>query len=523
MSNTQRSLRKLPLALAVGLAALASQQAFSHGYIETPKSRAMLCAAVGGNQNANCGPIQYEPQSIEYGPHAAHQHKGAYCGGSFMECGPADGFIPAGGLNGIGQLNEQTATRWTKTTIKPGPMDFVWKYTAGHATAYWEFYITKKDWNPNKPLTRDSFESTPLLHEAFSLGLNPKPRDGGRSTHRLNIPADRSGYHVILATWRIADTANTFYQTVDVNIEKQGGGVTPPAPTWNVIGAVQPETLQVGDTVRARVFTQAGEQAGRQVELRIESDNQAQADNWPYLLAQKVNAANLGYKMGELNKDGEVVPNYGRNSIQVKADSDVVRVEIQKEQPSVPSSLDLTGLASSYQIKDGKADLHFNAIAHGGDFTVDATVYNAKGESIAYQHQDRGNTPHFHMSLDKAEAGAYDLVVIATPKKGDPLQKTHSFTLLAEQGVEPPVPDDRPGDDRDPGEVEQPGHGGHYQHVFPEGLKGYTAGTTVLARDGNRYECLPFPNSGYCVQWSPSANQYEPGVGLYWKMAWKRL
>ncbi|WP_036992257.1 lytic polysaccharide monooxygenase, partial [Metapseudomonas furukawaii] len=149
MSNRKRSLGRLPLALAIGLATLASQQAFSHGYIQSPKSRAMLCAAAGGNQNANCGAIQWEPQSIEYGPAVAHHNNGAYCGGSFMECGPADGFIAAGGIPQYGPLNEQTATRWTKTTIKPGPMDFVWKYTAGHATAYWEFYITKKDWNPN--------------------------------------------------------------------------------------------------------------------------------------------------------------------------------------------------------------------------------------------------------------------------------------------------------------------------------------------------------------------------------------
>ncbi len=29
---------------------------------------------------------------------------------------------------------------------------------------------------------------------------------------------DRSGYHVILAVWDVADTANAFYNVIDVNL-----------------------------------------------------------------------------------------------------------------------------------------------------------------------------------------------------------------------------------------------------------------------------------------------------------------
>lgn len=62
---------------------------------------------------------------------------------------------------------------------------------------------------------------------------------------------------------------------------------------------------------------------------------------------------------------------------------------------------------------------------------------------------------------------------------------------------------------------------GDYDFVFPEHMNEYTAGTKVLQpKDNNIYECRPFPNSGFCIQWSPSANQYEPGVGFAWKEAW---
>lgn len=55
-----------------------------HGYIDTPPSRAFLCSAKGKNLNKDCGPIQYEPQSIE-------GVKG------FPKDGPADGQIASGG------------------------------------------------------------------------------------------------------------------------------------------------------------------------------------------------------------------------------------------------------------------------------------------------------------------------------------------------------------------------------------------------------------------------------------------
>lgn len=61
----------------------------------------------------------------------------------------------------------------------------------------------------------------------------------------------------------------------------------------------------------------------------------------------------------------------------------------------------------------------------------------------------------------------------------------------------------------------------NYDYVFPEGIHNYIAGTKVLQpKDNNIYECKPFPYSGFCIQWSPTANQYEPGVGFAWQEAW---
>lgn len=504
-SSPHSPLRHLPLLAAISLAGLAAQQASAHGYVEQPGSRAVMCTASGGNLNSNCGSVAYEPQSLEYGPSVNHHYNGGYCAGDFTQCGPANETIAAAGMAAFGQLNEQSATRWAKNPINPGPNTFKWRYTAGHATSYYQFFITRKDWNPNQPLTRDAFELTPLLHEdAYGV----RPPSGGTSAHTVNIPADRSGYHVILATWKIADTAATFYQVIDVNISGNGASapgtatppVTVPAAAWKNIGTVQPQALNIGDTVKTRVFTAQGEQTNRQTSLTIETAEQAQANIWPFLLAQKVAKANAGYLMGELNTRNEVAPNYGQNTLFTKAGSDVVRVEIQKiqAQAGTAGSLQLSGLQDTYSVNGGNVQLHFNALTEGGPYTVDATVFNAAGESVAYQQSAAGVTsPHLMFTLQNPAGGRYDLVVVAKPEQGEPLQKTHRFT------------------------IEAPTASAH-DYVFPNSLKSYKAGTKVLARDGNTYTCKPFPYSGYCVQWSSGATHYEPGTGSHWQMAWTR-
>jgi len=498
-----RSFLKLPLAMAIGMAALAAQQASAHGYIESPKSRAFMCHTNGGKLNANCGAVTYEPQSTEYigrpgeGSISHFPSSAQACTGDFTKCGPANGTIPAGGLARFSELNEQTATRWSKNTIKPGPQTFTWHYTAAHSTRYWQFYITKKNWNPNQPLTRDSFESTPLLDEPWPA-LNAPTAAGGKTRHTVNIPSDRSGYHVLLATWKVHDTDATFYQVVDLNIDN---GATIPS-TWTTVGAVQPEALSIGDKVKTRVFNAQGEQAAKQIVLQISSAELAKADVWPHELAKKVNAAKQGYQMGLLNDKDEVLPNFGKNDILVKKGSDIVNVMIDKEQAAKPGELSITGMQSEYTLKDGKVDLHFNAIAKGGDYTVKATVFNARGESVLFQEAPAGNNPHFSMTLTGQGAGQYDLVVVATSKKGEVLQQTASFALKAENGG---------------------GEPGQYDHVFPQSLKSYKAGTVVLQpKDGNTYKCKTGPVAGWCTIWTSSNNAYEPGVGFAWQQAWDK-
>lgn len=196
---------------------LLSEQASAHGWVDGPASRAILCK---NGQNTDCGAIVYEPQSLE-------APKG------FPNAGPADGKI-ASANGAFPKLDEQSANRWTKVNISAGTNTFTWKFTAPHATANWKYYITKPGWDPNAPLTRNFFDLTPFCTVNYG-GVQPP----FTYSHTCNVP-ERTGYHVILAVWEIADTANAFYNVIDVDFGGGNSGDTtaPTAPTGLAATAV---------------------------------------------------------------------------------------------------------------------------------------------------------------------------------------------------------------------------------------------------------------------------------------------
>lgn len=57
-------------------------------------------------------------------------------------------------------------------------------------------------------------------------------------------------------------------------------------------------------------------------------------------------------------------------------------------------------------------------------------------------------------------------------------------------------------------------------YIYPDYMSQYTAGTIVLGFDKKRYQCKPWPASGWCSQ---SPLYYEPGRGLAWQQAWTLL
>ncbi|MFD4033635.1 lytic polysaccharide monooxygenase [Streptomyces sp. NPDC058637] len=194
-------MRKRASAAVIGLAIagvsmFATGSASSHGYTDSPISRQKLCA---NGTVTGCGNIQWEPQSVE-GP------KG------FPAAGPADGKICSGGNGQFAQLDDPRGGGWPATKVTGGQgYSFRWQFTARHSTSDFRYYITKNGWNSSQPLTRAALESQPFMTVPYG---NQQPP--ATLTHQGTIPTQKTGKHIILAVWNVADTTNAFYACSDV-------------------------------------------------------------------------------------------------------------------------------------------------------------------------------------------------------------------------------------------------------------------------------------------------------------------
>ena len=282
----------LSILLFVGLSAFKTSNGFAHGYVERPFSRAFRYSnARGTGSTAMIGAVASEPQSL-----------GGRVNWPNGPGSPQDGRLASGNcavwMSTCPQpIDRQTATLWDKNRLNVGWNDFHWHYTAPHRTASWEFYITRNGWNPDAPLTRAQFDLTPIYRET-SNGASPRT-----STHRVFIPTDKTGYHVIYATWNRSDANEAFYQVIDV--ELSGGTPTTPPPTPGPEIPPTPEVVPPASNVPdfnyavVNMFTQINNTSAMDASLnnpgRIHlqpsnSTNQSSNQAWLYTLDPAIDA-----------------------------------------------------------------------------------------------------------------------------------------------------------------------------------------------------------------------------------------
>ena len=310
-----------------------------------------------------------------------------------------------------------------------------------------------------------------------------------------------------LYEWEIADTANSFYQAIDVDFGN-GGNVTPddtPAviSQWSktLSGQIAGNNLNTGDKVIARFFDANGEVAALRTELTIGSVAQGDTNQWSYDLAQKINAAYSDVRVGVKDEAGEISPVHGANSVFVKDGSALqsVAISYEEQKAEVNETIAVSNLHYS-KIENGKASVTFH-VNTKGDVNVEAHVMNHSGAEKGYLKQEMNNASQdVTMTLTDVTAGHHMLKYYATNKDG---------TLFAQDVLDLML------------ESDAADSNGPHDFIFPDNVASYKAGTVVLQpKDGKTYECRPVPFSGYCVQYSPTANQFEPGVGAHWREAW---
>lgn len=461
-----------------------AQTAAAHGYMVDPPSRAYVCRL---GKNTDCGGATYEPQSV------GETAKG------FPAVGPADGQIASGGNSNFAKLDIQTPTRWHRTEVLDRTIDFDWYYHAAHLTTGWEYFITKPDWNPSQPLSRASFEPTPFCTVAGN-GVAPIAGAAGghgpaQHKHRCTLPNDRDGHHVILGAWTVADTSAAFYNVVDVDIKAEGA----PVDGWVTVGNVSPgRALLRGDKVTLRAFNGSAPSTAYNVDLTVASTEQGLPHNWPFELAQRVNQAHTLVRAGVRNEDGGIEPVRGSNKLFAKAESGVTSYQLQYDLvPDPQAFMHLQSVQPEYVLEKGRTAMTFN-VATNRDLQVEATLFDANNKQVGFARQ-RVNATTAPMSIDVRSApGGHQITLVgATDDDRVSLQVVKAVTMTGEAG------------------------GADFDFVYVPGNAQYKAGAKVLQeKNGEVYECKPFPYEGWCSQ-SPA--HYEPGFGSDWQHAWNRL
>ncbi|MFA1540486.1 lytic polysaccharide monooxygenase [Actinomadura monticuli] len=186
-----------PLAAAAAVAApvLVAAPASAHGYVSAPPSRQALCAT---GAVPDCGPIRFEPQSVE-GP------KG------LKSCD--------GGLGQFAVLADESRD-WPAASVGT-TVPFRWVFTARHRTSNWEYFV-----DGTKVATVDGGNRQPDAVVTHDIDLGAFP-----------------GKHTVLAVWNIGDTPNAFYSCIDLTIGGGGGGGgSQPAPEPSAPPTTRPTT-----------------------------------------------------------------------------------------------------------------------------------------------------------------------------------------------------------------------------------------------------------------------------------------
>ncbi|WP_142433724.1 fibronectin type III domain-containing protein [Enterococcus mundtii] len=118
-------------------------------------------------------------------------------------------------------IDNQSDTNWVKQDMNYGDNNIVWTSTQKQNTDKWEYWITKPNWDPNKPLTKDEFMK---IGEFSGNHANSHDTD----THKVTIPDNvKAGYNVIMASWELGDQPTSYYQVIDVNVEDKNPPTVP--------------------------------------------------------------------------------------------------------------------------------------------------------------------------------------------------------------------------------------------------------------------------------------------------------
>ncbi|MGL4475147.1 MAG: lytic polysaccharide monooxygenase [Shewanella sp.] len=281
------------------LSASFHSQVSAHGWVEFPAARQVICSQDGGHWSNNGQDIPNQACKAAYDISGTYPfvqiNEFAALTKDYRDIEAVKRQVPNGELCSAGASAKlgmsNPSSEWQKTKIKLDSNNQIlltFHASAPHNPSFWEFYLTKPDYDPSQALTWDDLE---LVDTEGNVAVS----DDRKYRIKVTLPADRKGDAILYTRWQRDDPAGEgFYNCSDINFSANGtdgnGGdiVDPEDPTFNELGYYLPQgfpTPNVDDYVSFRGFNNNGQEQLEE-RLLITANNQ---DNWPELLALQVN------------------------------------------------------------------------------------------------------------------------------------------------------------------------------------------------------------------------------------------
>lgn len=204
-----------------------------HGHVISPQTRGAIAVRLGLMEDWQ----SYEMEGGKNFPALlGGQFPSPYQEDSQSNMPPVDGYILSGGKgDGRDSVNFTDAEmrakleaigipddtfKWTEIAVSPGQIfEVKWDYHAAHVTRGYRWFITKNNWRPEERITRAQLEETPFFEDFYTEVPFYQHSNTlvAKIDHNVTLPMGKTGHHVIVLAWIVADTGAAFFQAFDVN------------------------------------------------------------------------------------------------------------------------------------------------------------------------------------------------------------------------------------------------------------------------------------------------------------------
>jgi chitin-binding protein len=230
-----RTLARIALIVtgAIVVTAALAAPAQAHGALNNPVSRVYACSPEGGQgtRSAAC-----KAAIAVSGAQAFAEWDNLRVpnvNGRDRQLIP-DGKLCSGGLAAYRGLDLARAD-WPATKLTAGAnLTFTYRTTIPHQGSF-RMYVTRDGFDPTQPLTWSDLDAKPFL-----TVNNPRITNGAYVMPG-NLPAGKTGRHIIYTIWQTTSTPDTYYSCSDVVFAAAGGApvAAAPKPTTSASAAGQ--------------------------------------------------------------------------------------------------------------------------------------------------------------------------------------------------------------------------------------------------------------------------------------------